>query len=98
MWPRRRLRPITASISAPAGSLEALRIHWAALQANYGPLLVGLHPVAAQHPKYPSGVTYRLMAGPLPNAIEAAQLCARFPVTRTGCRLAKFDGVQLAPH
>jgi hypothetical protein len=81
-----------------AGSLEALRIHWAALKANYGPLLVGLHPVAAQQPKHPAGITYRLVAGPLPNAAEAAQLCARFPVTRTGCRPAKFDGAQLAAH
>jgi hypothetical protein len=81
-----------------AGNLEALRIHWAALKANYGPLLVGLHPVAAQQPKHTAGVTYRLVAGPLPNAAEAAQLCARFPVTRTGCRPAKFAGAQLAAH
>ena len=66
------------------------------MKANYGPLLVGLHPLAAQHPKHPAGVTYRLVAGPLPNAAEAAQLCARFPVTRTGCQPAKFDGAQLA--
>src|ERR1700690_1942468 len=81
-----------------AASLDALRIHWAALKANYGPLLVGLHPVAAQHPKHPAGVTYRLVAGPLPNAAEAARFCASFPVTRTGCRPALFNGVQLAEH
>src|SRR5664280_2058646 len=81
-----------------ATSLEALRVHWVALKANYGPLLVGLHPVATQHTKTPTGVTYRMVAGPLPNATEAAQLCARFPVTRTGCRPAKFSGVQLAEH
>jgi hypothetical protein len=28
----------------------------------------------------------------------ATQLCARFPITRTGCRAAKFTGVQLAEH
>jgi hypothetical protein len=99
-----------------AGNLDALRIHWAALKANYGPLLVGLHPVAAQHPKHPvaaqhpkhpvaaqhpkhpAGVTYRLVAGPLPNAAEAARFCASFPVTRTGCRPALFNGMQLAEH
>jgi hypothetical protein len=81
-----------------ATSLEALRVHWGALKANYGPLLVGLHPVATQHTKTPTGVTYRLVAGPLPSAAEAARLCARFPVTRTGCRPAKFSGVQLAEH
>ena len=81
-----------------ASSLEILRIHWATLKANYGPLLVGLHPVATQHPRHPSGVTYRLVAGPLPDAAEAARLCARFPVLRTGCHPAKFIGAQLAAH
>jgi hypothetical protein len=81
-----------------ATSLEALRIHWVAVKANYGPLLVGLHPLATQHTKTPTGVTYRLVAGPLPDIAAATQLCARFPVTRTGCRAAKFTGVQLAEH
>lgn len=81
-----------------AASLEALRVHWAAVKANYGPLLAGLRPLAAQHPRRPSGVTYRLVAGPLPNMAEAAQLCARFPPMRTGCRPTKFSGAQLAEH
>ena len=81
-----------------ASRLEILRIHWATLKANYGPLLVGLQPVATQHPRHPSGVTYRLVAGPLPDAAEAARLCARFPVLRTGCHPAKFIGAQLAAH
>jgi hypothetical protein len=81
-----------------AGTLEALRVHWVAVKANYGPLLNGLHPLAARHAKHPAGLDYRLVAGPLPNAAEAAKLCARFPVTRIGCRPARFDGVQLAGH
>ena len=81
-----------------AATLEALRIHWVAMKANYGPLLAGLRPVASQRLKRPAGVDYRLIAGPLPNSAEAAKLCARFPVTGTGCRPAKFDGAQLAEH
>lgn len=81
-----------------ASSIEALRIHWAALKANYSPLLVGLRPLVAQHAKRPVGLTYRLVAGPLPNADEAARLCARFPVIWTGCHPAKFNGAQLAAH
>ncbi|MGH6664465.1 MAG: SPOR domain-containing protein, partial [Pseudolabrys sp.] len=79
-------------------SLEALRVHWASVKANYGPLPTGLHPLAAHRPKPTGGRTYRLVAGPLPNAAEAARLCARFPVARLSCRPAKFDGVQLAEH
>ena len=79
-----------------AASIEALRSHWAALKANHGPLLAGLQPLAAQHPRRPSGVTDRLVAGPLPNTAEAARLCARLPAMRTGCHPAKFSGAQLA--
>lgn len=81
-----------------AGSLETLRIHWATLKANYGPLLEGLHPIVTQLARHPAGVTYRLVVGPLPDAAEAARLCARFPVMRTGCHPAKFVGAQLAAH
>jgi len=81
-----------------ASNLEALRMHWVAMKANYGPLLVGLRPIASEHAKRPAGLTYRLVAGPLPNFAAAAQLCSRFPATRTGCRAVKFSGVQLAEH
>ncbi|MGA2566450.1 MAG: hypothetical protein ABSF41_06445 [Pseudolabrys sp.] len=81
-----------------AATIETLRVHWASLKANYGPLLSGLNAVVAQHPKRPTGVTYRLVAGPLPNAEEAARLCARFPAMGTGCHPAKFEGAQLAAH
>lgn len=81
-----------------ARSIEALRIHWATLKANYGPLLVGLQPLVTQYPRQPSGVMYRLVVGPLPDANDAERLCARFPVLRAGCHPAKFGGAQLAEH
>jgi hypothetical protein len=79
-------------------SVEALRVHWAAMKASYGPLLTGLHPLVAQRQRRPAGIDYRLVAGPLPHVAAAAQLCARFPITRAGCRPAKFNGVYLAEH
>jgi hypothetical protein len=81
-----------------AASIETLRALWTSLKTNHGPPLAGLRPLVAQHPKQPSGVTYRLVAGPLANAEEAARLCARFPALRTGCHPAKFSGAQLATH
>lgn len=81
-----------------ARSIEALRIHWATLKASYGPLMVGLHPLVMQYPRHPSGIMYRLVVGPLPDANDAERLCARFPVMRTGCHPAKFGGAQLAEH
>ncbi len=77
-------------------SVEALRVHWAAMRSDYGALLAGLHAVIAQRPRHPSGIDYRLVAGPLPTVAAAAQLCARFPVSRTGCRPARFSGIHLA--
>jgi hypothetical protein len=81
-----------------AANIEALRSHWAALQAKYGALLKGLHPVVSHHLKLPTGYTYRLLAGPLPSSEDAARLCSRFAGLRTGCRPAKFTGTQLAEH
>jgi hypothetical protein len=81
-----------------AASIETLRALWTNLKTNHGPLLTGLQPLVVQHPKQPSGVTYRLVAGPLANAEEAARLCSRFPALRTGCHPSKFSGAQLAVH
>jgi hypothetical protein len=81
-----------------AANIEALRSHWAGLQAKYAPLLKGLHPVVSQHLKLPTGYTYQLLAGPLPSAEDAARLCSRFAGLRTGCHPAKFTGTQLAEH
>jgi len=79
-------------------TVEALRIHWAAIKASYGPLLTGLHPVVAARSRHPSGVDYHLLAGPLPTAAAAAQLCTHLPPTRTSCRPARFSGAHLAEH
>jgi hypothetical protein len=79
-----------------ASSIEALRVQWTALKANYGPLLTGLHPLIAERRRQPGGTDYRLLAGPLPTIGVAAQLCTRFAPARTGCRPAKFVGVTLA--
>jgi hypothetical protein len=78
-----------------ASNLEALRIHWATLKANYGPLLVGLRPLVALLPKHPNGAIFRLVMGPLPSPDKATQFCAGFPVLPTGCHPAKFSGGQL---
>ncbi len=81
-----------------ATSVEALRIHWAGMKANHGPLLAGLRPVIMTRVRHPAGVDYRLVAGPLPSITAAAQLCARFPLSRAGCRPARFNGAHLAEH
>jgi hypothetical protein len=76
-------------------NLEVLNARWAAVKANFGPALGGLHARAGHDPR-PGSTDYRLLAGPLPNAAAAAQLCARFAAARVTCRTVKFDGERLA--
>jgi hypothetical protein len=66
-------------------------MQWAALKANYGPMLAGLRPIAAREQR--GTVThYRLVLGPLPNHAAAAKLCARLNAARAPCHAGKFSG------
>jgi hypothetical protein len=78
-----------------ASTLDGVRQRWLAVKANFGPLLSGLHPLAA--PERRQGKTgYRLVAGPLPNGPAAAGLCAHFSAAHTSCRVVRFEGEQIA--
>jgi hypothetical protein len=98
-----RMAAIPASVNEPssknefgvdlggADNIDALRVHWAAVKANFGPLLTGMRPVASQHQRQPGVVIYRLVVGPLPDTAAATQLCARF-AARTACKPSKYAG------
>jgi hypothetical protein len=74
-----------------AATLDGVRQRWITVKASFGPLLSGMHPVAA--PERRQGKTgYRLVVGPLPNSTAAAGLCAHFSAAHTACRAAKFEG------
>jgi len=75
-------------------SIEAVRQRWSTVKANFGPLLSGMHPLAA-HDRRPGATGYRLVVGPLPNSVAASGLCAHFSAARTACRAVKFDGEQI---
>jgi len=76
-------------------TLDAIRQRWVAVKANFGPLLSGMHPLAARERR--AGSTgYRLVVGPLPNSPAATGLCAHFNAARTACHATKFDGEQIA--
>ena len=77
-----------------ARSLEIMQARWAAVKANFGPLLNGLRPLVARDTR-PHMTPYRLIVGHLPNAAAAAQVCARFAASKVSCRTAKFAGQQL---
>jgi hypothetical protein len=76
-------------------TIESVRQRWITVKANFGPLLSGMHPLAALDQR--TGATgYRLVVGPLPNSAAATGLCAHFSAARTACRAVKFDGEQIA--
>ncbi|HLA20972.1 MAG TPA: hypothetical protein VJZ74_05905 [Pseudolabrys sp.] len=77
-----------------APNMEVLNMRWVAVKANFGPLLTGLHPLAARVQR-PGATDVRLLVGPLPTITAANQLCARFAAARVTCRPAKFDGQRL---
>jgi hypothetical protein len=77
---------------AGAPTIEALRVQWAALKSNYGPLLVGLHPLASPRRHQTGRTDYRLLIGPLPNLGDAVGLCARLTAVGAFCQPAQFAG------
>lgn len=69
---------------ATAPSLDALRARWVGVKANFGPLLVGLNPLAMKDPRHGS-TSLKLIAGPLPTLAAARELCARFAAMNGSC-------------
>jgi hypothetical protein len=78
-----------------ASTMDVLNARWAAVKANFGPLLTGLHPLAARDNR-PGSSGFRLLIGPVANPAAGMQLCARFTAVRITCRTTKFAGEQLA--
>lgn len=79
-----------------APNADALRARWAAVKANFGPLLSGLHPVAVRD-RRPGSTELRLVVGPLPNAAAARDLCARVG-DQAACRTGRYDGEAFIPR
>jgi hypothetical protein len=75
---------------ATAPNMEQLRQHWASAKANFGPLLVGLSPVAVRD-HHPGSTAVRLVAGPMASVIAARKLCAQFASLNGNCWPARID-------
>jgi hypothetical protein len=69
---------------ATAPTMDGLRQSWVSAKANYGPLLVGLSPVAVRD-HHPGSKAVRLVAGPVANIAAARKLCARFAELKGNC-------------
>jgi SPOR domain len=78
---------------AGAQNLSGLRVQWAAVKSNFGPMLVGLHPIAST--RHSGRSRYRLVVGPLPNRAAAVGLCTRLTAAGSLCEPANFVGEPL---
>ncbi|MCW5693158.1 MAG: hypothetical protein KIT48_12425 [Pseudolabrys sp.] len=78
-----------------ARSMEILNARWAAVKANFGPLIEGMSPLV-RHDNRPGIVPYRLIVGPLPNGAAAAELCSRLHASKVACRTTTFTGDKFA--
>lgn len=93
--PARPVKPARARVEfgvelATEANMERLRKRWAGVKANYGPLLLGLSPVAVRD-EHPGSTAVRLVAGPVPSLTAARQLCARFAAVNGNCWPARIN-------
>ena len=79
---------------ATAPTMESLRERWVSAKANFGPMLIGLSPVAVRD-RHPGSTAVRLVAGPLPSLTAARELCARFARVNGDCWPARIDPVDV---
>ena len=78
-------------------TMQTLRARWLAIYSAHPQLFEGLKPIAAiKEAPHGSRIELRLVAGPLPEAHAAAQLCAALAAFRLFCQPTTFEGQRLA--
>ena len=78
-------------------SIDGLRARWANIKGNHSVLLEGFRPlVSVREGNKPGTVELRLIAGPVPNAGDAAKVCANLQTKGVACRATEFDGQKLS--
>jgi hypothetical protein len=75
---------------ASGPSPEALRLSWDLLVERNGTSLQGLQPRFVKPRR--QGGAYRLVAGPLPNKLEAERICGELQTGRSSCASTEFIG------
>lgn len=105
-----QIMPSTANAAADSGttktefgvdlggemSIDGLRARWANIKGSNGAMFDGLRPlVSVREGVKPGTVELRLIAGPMPNAGDAAKVCAGLQTKGIACKATEFDGQRL---
>ncbi len=77
-----------------APNMAALQSRWLSAKANFGPLLVGLSPVAVKD-KRAGTTSLRLIAGPVKSMAAARELCAKFVIQNGYCFARQVDAAEI---
>lgn len=75
-------------------SLDDVRSAWQALKITEAPIIGSLSPLASFR-QQSGGLGAHLLAGPFPNAADAAATCARLSARKIQCKPTLFVGQQL---
>ncbi len=75
-----------------ADSLTVAKAQWAAVKANFGPILGRLRPIAVRNHRVMVSGTYRLIAAHLRSWAAAKSVCERLARGDLACQPVKFQG------
>ncbi len=75
-----------------AESVTIVQAQWAAVKANFGPMLAGMRPTAVRDHRLLGGGSFRLVVGKVHSLKAAERLCERFARQQVSCEPIQFDG------
>ena len=75
-----------------AESVTIVNAQWAAVKANFGPILAGMRPTAVRDHRLLGGGAFRLVVGKVHSLKAAERLCERFARQQVSCEPIQFDG------
>lgn len=74
-----------------ADSVTVVKAQWAAVKANFGPILVGMRPTAVRDRRILSGGEFRLVVGRVRSFAAADRLCKRLAEHQLSCQPVEFE-------
>jgi len=75
-----------------AASVTIVKAQWAAVKANFGPILIGMRPIAVRNHRVLTSGAFRLVAGHVRSWAAAKRVCELLARHQFACEPVKFEG------